>query len=174
MTQHTKVGRNDPCSCGSGLKYKKCCLKNEQLMSDELSLARIQLKQEMNAILSKDVVILESSEQEVKMSGLILEFADDMLRHADTQEETRKALSLACVAWNLACVKEKSVKDYEKQVKAYLKELGVKDKDEDAAVFKDLIAALVDKKMNEYSGIDRLVMGYQIDFKKDKLIFNGI
>jgi uncharacterized protein YecA (UPF0149 family) len=19
------VGRNDPCSCGSGLKYKKCC-----------------------------------------------------------------------------------------------------------------------------------------------------
>ncbi len=24
-----KVGRNDPCPCGSGLKYKKCCLGNE-------------------------------------------------------------------------------------------------------------------------------------------------
>ena len=23
-----KVGRNDPCSCGSGKKYKKCCLKS--------------------------------------------------------------------------------------------------------------------------------------------------
>lgn len=22
-----KVGRNEPCSCGSGLKYKKCCGK---------------------------------------------------------------------------------------------------------------------------------------------------
>jgi SEC-C motif domain protein len=22
-----KVGRNDPCSCGSGKKYKKCCGK---------------------------------------------------------------------------------------------------------------------------------------------------
>ncbi|MHA1952459.1 MAG: SEC-C metal-binding domain-containing protein [Candidatus Heimdallarchaeaceae archaeon] len=22
-----KVGRNDPCSCGSGRKYKKCCEK---------------------------------------------------------------------------------------------------------------------------------------------------
>lgn len=22
------VGRNDPCPCGSGLKYKKCCGKN--------------------------------------------------------------------------------------------------------------------------------------------------
>ncbi len=21
-----KIGRNDPCSCGSGKKYKKCCL----------------------------------------------------------------------------------------------------------------------------------------------------
>jgi SEC-C motif domain protein len=21
-----KIGRNDPCSCGSGRKYKKCCL----------------------------------------------------------------------------------------------------------------------------------------------------
>ncbi|MBN1402737.1 MAG: SEC-C domain-containing protein [Anaerolineae bacterium] len=23
----TKVGRNDPCPCGSGLKYKHCCGK---------------------------------------------------------------------------------------------------------------------------------------------------
>lgn len=23
----SKIGRNDPCSCGSGLKYKKCCGK---------------------------------------------------------------------------------------------------------------------------------------------------
>jgi len=26
QTKHIlKVGRNDPCSCGSGKKYKKCC-----------------------------------------------------------------------------------------------------------------------------------------------------
>ena len=24
-----KPGRNDPCPCGSGLKYKKCCGKDE-------------------------------------------------------------------------------------------------------------------------------------------------
>ncbi len=24
-----KIGRNDPCPCGSGLKYKKCCLPQE-------------------------------------------------------------------------------------------------------------------------------------------------
>jgi len=26
-----KVGRNDPCPCGSGKKYKKCCGMNEEI-----------------------------------------------------------------------------------------------------------------------------------------------
>ena len=25
--KHSKLGRNDPCLCGSGRKYKKCCIK---------------------------------------------------------------------------------------------------------------------------------------------------
>lgn len=28
-----RVGRNDPCPCGSGLKYKKCCLDREPALS---------------------------------------------------------------------------------------------------------------------------------------------
>ncbi len=28
--EEPKVGRNDPCPCGSGKKYKKCCGKTEQ------------------------------------------------------------------------------------------------------------------------------------------------
>jgi uncharacterized protein YecA (UPF0149 family) len=27
VPRHNKVGRNDPCPCGSGRKYKKCCLQ---------------------------------------------------------------------------------------------------------------------------------------------------
>jgi len=27
VTHAPKVGRNEPCPCGSGKKYKKCCLK---------------------------------------------------------------------------------------------------------------------------------------------------
>lgn len=30
------VGRNDPCPCGSGKKYKKCCLRNNEASIDEL------------------------------------------------------------------------------------------------------------------------------------------
>lgn len=29
VVKGAKIGRNDPCPCGSGLKYKKCCGKNK-------------------------------------------------------------------------------------------------------------------------------------------------
>jgi hypothetical protein len=33
----TKIGRNDPCPCGSGKKYKKCCLEKDLTERRELS-----------------------------------------------------------------------------------------------------------------------------------------
>lgn len=30
--REAKVGRNDPCPCGSGKKHKKCCLKDEKIV----------------------------------------------------------------------------------------------------------------------------------------------
>ena len=29
-TANPKVGRNDPCPCGSGLKFKQCCLRKRR------------------------------------------------------------------------------------------------------------------------------------------------
>ena len=29
-----KIGRNDPCPCGSGKKYKHCCITTEQSMNN--------------------------------------------------------------------------------------------------------------------------------------------
>jgi hypothetical protein len=31
LTRAAPVGRNDPCPCGSGKKYKKCCMREQQL-----------------------------------------------------------------------------------------------------------------------------------------------
>ena len=30
-TAATKVGPNDPCPCGSGKKYKKCCMQKDKM-----------------------------------------------------------------------------------------------------------------------------------------------
>ena len=46
-----KVGRNDPCPCGSGIKYKKCCLgkdiqANREPGSQYAQRYKIRLKEE--------------------------------------------------------------------------------------------------------------------------------
>jgi tetratricopeptide (TPR) repeat protein len=35
----TKIGRNDPCPCGSGKKYKRCCLEQDQQDQREAAVA---------------------------------------------------------------------------------------------------------------------------------------
>lgn len=37
IRENPKIGRNDPCPCGSGRKYKRCCLdKKEEVMNEKL------------------------------------------------------------------------------------------------------------------------------------------
>ena len=40
-----KAGRNDPCHCGSGKKYKKCCQPKEQA-AEHAELVKEQLRRE--------------------------------------------------------------------------------------------------------------------------------
>jgi hypothetical protein len=43
----SKIGRNDPCPCGSGKKYKKCCLPKQE---DEKAIQRIEQKSDEKPI----------------------------------------------------------------------------------------------------------------------------
>lgn len=36
-----KIGRNDPCPCGSGKKYKQCCLPKESMSTEQLIRAAV-------------------------------------------------------------------------------------------------------------------------------------
>ena len=36
-----KIGRNDPCPCGSGKKYKACCLKMPTTAKKKISGAKV-------------------------------------------------------------------------------------------------------------------------------------
>jgi hypothetical protein len=45
MGDNRKIGRNDPCPCGSGRKYKKCCLlKNEELRRGSIIPPEVQMQ----------------------------------------------------------------------------------------------------------------------------------
>lgn len=171
MIRH-KIGRNDPCHCGSGLKYKKCCLESKQIESEDLSLhqAQTELKQKIRNNLSQEMRFLDTDAEPMKMSEVILEFAADMLRHSDTRTERKKAIDLACLAWNLALFKQKDDTQYETQLNSFLKQMGIKNQNKNEATL--LIDALVNKKIQEYPEIDRFIVHYQVDFKKDELMLN--
>ena len=40
-TGRRKIGRNDPCPCGSGLKYKKCCMSKDEHSGEPVDVKRL-------------------------------------------------------------------------------------------------------------------------------------
>lgn len=45
-----KIGRNDPCPCGSGKKYKHCCLERDRAAEREPAIAELAAWQEAQAL----------------------------------------------------------------------------------------------------------------------------
>jgi methionyl aminopeptidase len=66
IVKNVKAGRNDPCPCGSGLKYKKCCLNRGRpdLKSLYLQRYRIRLKEthDLEGIRRAGRLVLETLE----------------------------------------------------------------------------------------------------------------
>lgn len=65
MMKSSKPGRNDPCPCGSGRKYKRCCLsQNEKRSLKDVNPA--QLKRDMEGSLKKMAKIAETKDMSVE------------------------------------------------------------------------------------------------------------
>ena len=50
-----KIGRNDPCPCGSGKKYKKCCLEKDQAAERAQPALPIQLSSALDLLPARPV-----------------------------------------------------------------------------------------------------------------------
>lgn len=68
-----KIGRNDPCACGSGLKYKKCCMNKANsdvnITGDQQPIANDWQFVDFNEVV-KEVAKNESDVPEKKLLGL--------------------------------------------------------------------------------------------------------
>ncbi|MCP4629564.1 MAG: type I methionyl aminopeptidase [bacterium] len=69
-TRTVKVGRNDPCPCGSGLKYKKCCLTSSMKPNTDIEALynkkygiRLKKESDIEAIRKAGRLVLETFEQ---------------------------------------------------------------------------------------------------------------
>jgi hypothetical protein len=102
-----KLGRNSICQCGSGKKYKKCCMNDETILNNSKTL----IQTSMGAIKQRNpehaALFFDSEEMGViKMSEVILEYADELLELATTDKGKENALLFAITAWNISLADE--------------------------------------------------------------------
>lgn len=182
--ENIKIGRNDPCHCGSHLKYKKCCLRSDEISAQNESLSQkeikkikeiqVRLKENVNKILGSDKksLFINPDKKMIKMSEVILEFADEFLQKMHTKNQKKRVLDLACLAWNIGVFSEKTgqLPDLDEVINM----MGVNDneKNEKIEAFKYILSVLANKKLTEYSSIDRIIVNYKIsddgeDFRID-------
>lgn len=99
------LGRNERCPCGSGLKFKKCCLPNGSKGIIEASAQKLKERSLQLSTLQgeKAPIYFRDLKGVRKMSEIILEFAKPLLDKTDgSVENKKKALTVAIIAWNIA------------------------------------------------------------------------
>ncbi len=69
MNQHSNTGRNDPCPCGSGLKYKRCCMTGKKEVPVVENLAdlyyrnykiRLKTQQDLEGIRKAGILVVDT------------------------------------------------------------------------------------------------------------------
>jgi hypothetical protein len=86
------MNRNDPCPCGSGKKYKKCCLqKGQEMMNARLGLSLVmerahrEILEYATSRWGQDLLLTAMKDFATEGAGIEFEFADSM---EDTDELT--------------------------------------------------------------------------------------
>lgn len=105
--------------------------------------------------------IIFVSNADIKMSEVILEFAQPVLERAETDEQWKKGLCIAIVAWNAALLKEA---EREEMIDAFLSGLSPavqKTVDGDEAL-KTILLALIARKAEYFPDENRFIVSYEV------------
>ena len=86
-TEMVKTGRNDPCHCGSGKKYKRCCLEKDEAATSAL------VQAEAEAARSRTETLLDAIDAQVDPSDGLDEASNAVvdLVHAGKLDEAEAA-----------------------------------------------------------------------------------
>lgn len=157
-----KISRNETCPCGSGKKYKKCCLRDNSETA-LIKSAQIKLMQSAKNGLGNNIIFTD--QHDFKMSEIILEFAEDLLERAQTDKQKNTAIGTACMAWNLALLDE--AERFEKLEK-FCAEISNVDQQFKESVT-DILLLLIERKITDYANINRFIAAYEFTDMGDHL-----
>lgn len=146
-----KQGRNDLCGCGSGKKYKKCCIHKDDNNSNRFA-----------SLVSKSKSILGTSKfsfvpNQIKISELMLDLLSEYRNESEDIESIKTLLGIGCIAWNLSFIE-----DHSRQLE--LKEMLNKffGSSENKSKIIELINDIIEKKLRKYPDIKRSIVSYEV------------
>jgi len=107
----SKIGRNDPCYCGSGQKYKKCCLGHDQ-ESSRKSFDPVTTQREIERMMGQIGKIVESKNMSIEdlnqyFVGRTIDDIDDEFEEMGGRSEKDKAQDLVFDAMEASNSKER-------------------------------------------------------------------
>lgn len=173
-----KVSRNDLCLCGSGKKYKKCCLLDAENFEEKDSIDQTALLQTMGEKVKKqykdDSMIMGTSDELGldRMSDILLKFAKELLENANNDQEKESIIMMAIVAWNISIVADEDPESAIDHIEDYLRTLGFKKKSEDKEVLAFVLLTLVEKKWMDFSDVQRFIVDFEVIETKNEFRFN--
>jgi hypothetical protein len=168
-----KLGRNDLCLCGSGKKYKKCCLNNQAIERESfLKQKSIHKLKKRNAAI-KPIFIDTEKLGVSKMSEIILEYAEELLKPASTSEGMQRAIFLAISAWNLSLISENN---RTKAIDMFICDvIKIEKKSKEWEEIQNVVYALIEKRVTDYPEVDRFIFDYEfIQLSKNDFHLNVI
>jgi hypothetical protein len=111
-----KVGRNDPCPCGSGKKYKKCCLDADEAARPRVAEANGDPPHVGNGVSDDPFKMARQFFREKDASRgpaqQMADYAKPILDATDgSLDSTKAALNMAMLLWNLAITRDEAKRE---------------------------------------------------------------
>ena len=132
-----KLKRNDPCSCGSGKKYKKCCLQvGEQKR-------------------------YKNPPPPIKISEAIIQLVQPLLDTFTSEKRIRPLISMAVLAWNLSIA---SAENREKIKNETLEKLPKEMWEEKIEILMEQLDKFIASKQLLFPDIDYFIVDYNLSF----------
>lgn len=138
--KNPKIGRNEPCPCGSGKKYKKCCYRKSK---------------RGNAF---------DNGPPIKISEAILKISEPLMTKYPQSGRITVLIDLAIAAWNISLASG----DTRENIENRIVELMPEQLDAvDVAVIVEQMDMLVERKNKLYSHIRYFIVSHNLSFDDD-------
>jgi hypothetical protein len=112
----SKINRNDPCPCGSGKKFKKCCGAEKSSASNEVT-SGIPMNGEGNPHLKKAILQAVSNQLRINKPPETKKTLDRLIEEGYSREESMKMIGAVLSAHIFDMLKEQRNYDNESYVR---------------------------------------------------------